>query len=160
MEFPAVPCDIWIDKEGIWYYRGAEMFRRDIVRLFYKHLTRDPSGKYLIEMDDDRCYVGVEDKAYVVKAVYCLESEKGSGEGIYLLLSDDDLEELDMETLRIDENNIPYCWVKNRQFEARFSKPSYYQLAQFIHHDPDCDAFFIALNGRQHYFEYAGSRDA
>jgi hypothetical protein len=160
MDLPVAPCDIWIDKEGIWYYRGAEMFRRDIVRLFYKHLIKDASGKYLIEMDDDRCYVDVEDKAYVVKAVYRFDAENGSGESIYLLLSDDDLEKLEMETLTISESNIPYCSVKNRQFKARFSRASYYQLAQFIHHDPDRDAYFIPLNGHHHYLEYTGSRDA
>jgi uncharacterized protein len=26
--------DIRIDKDGIWYYKGNEMFRKDIVALF------------------------------------------------------------------------------------------------------------------------------
>jgi len=160
MESPIASCDIWIDKEGIWYYRGAEMFRRDIVNLFYRHLIKDDSGRYRIEMDDESCYVDVEDTAFVVKAVYRFEAENGSGDSIYLLLSDDDLEKLEIETLTISESNIPYCSVKNRQFEARFSKASYYQLAQYICHDPDRDAYFISLNGHRHYLEYTGSRDA
>lgn len=160
MDSSITACEIWIDKEGVWFYRGAEMFRRDIVRLFYKHLTKDFSGRYMIEMDNERCYVGVEDKAFVVKAVYCFASDKESEEVFYLLLSDGDLEELDMETFRIGEDNIPYCWVKNRKFEARFSKPSYYQITQFIQYDPDRDAYFIAMNGKRHYFEYKEDREA
>jgi len=42
--------DIHIDKDGLWFYRGMEMTRRDIVRLFYRHLKRDESGGYLIEI--------------------------------------------------------------------------------------------------------------
>ena len=160
MESPIAPCDIWIDKEGIWYYRGAEMFRRDIVNLFYRHLIKDDTGRYRIEIDDDSCYVDVEDTAFVVKAVYLFEKNERAEEFIFLLLSDDILEKLDVETLRIGEDNIPYCMVKDRQFEARFSKASYYQLAQYICHDPDRDVYFISLNGHRHYIAYTGSRDA
>ncbi|HAR97539.1 MAG TPA: DUF1285 domain-containing protein, partial [Syntrophus sp. (in: bacteria)] len=33
--------DIRIDKDGVWFYRGQEMFRREIVNLFYEHLKQD-----------------------------------------------------------------------------------------------------------------------
>jgi hypothetical protein len=33
--------DIRIDAEGRWFYRDAEMIRRDIVRLFYQNLIRE-----------------------------------------------------------------------------------------------------------------------
>ena len=35
------PSFIRIDKEGVWYYKGNEMFRKDIVKLFYQNLKRD-----------------------------------------------------------------------------------------------------------------------
>ena len=44
------PTDICIDKDGIWYFRGAEMKRQDIVQYFYQYLRRDGDGNYLIEM--------------------------------------------------------------------------------------------------------------
>lgn len=44
------PCDIRIDKEGVWYYKDAEMFRKDIVNLFYQNLKLDELGRYIIEL--------------------------------------------------------------------------------------------------------------
>ncbi len=33
--------DIKIDKEGTWFYKGAEMFRKDILEIFYEHLQAE-----------------------------------------------------------------------------------------------------------------------
>jgi hypothetical protein len=38
--------DIKIDKEGNWYFRGALMFRKEILSVFFEHLRVDESGKY------------------------------------------------------------------------------------------------------------------
>ena len=62
--------DIRIDKEGIWYYKGAHMFRKEILGVFFKHLRIDECGKYLIELGSESCYIDVEDTAFVVVAVY------------------------------------------------------------------------------------------
>jgi uncharacterized protein len=140
--------DFWIDREGTWYYRGMEISRRDIVTLFYRHLRMDPSGRYFIELGRQRCRVEAEDTAYVVRAVY---RDKGEAEDrINLLLSDDSVEELNPETLRIGNNNVPYCRVKNGDFDARFLTSSYYQLAEHIGHDAGLNEYFLCLNGRRH----------
>ena len=39
--------EIKIDKEGVWYYNGAEMFRKDILDIFFQHLKRDEDGALL-----------------------------------------------------------------------------------------------------------------
>jgi len=135
--------DIRIDKEGLWFYRGMEMSRRDIIRLFYRHLQQDASGGYLIEIGRQRYPVDVEDTAYAVWAAYRTESRNGIEESICLVLSDDSIESLDSSTLRIGKDNIPYCRVKNRRFDARFSRPSYYQLAEYVQYDPSRDAYFL-----------------
>ena len=62
--------DIRIDKEGLWYYKGAHMFRKEILNIFFDHLRIDECGKYLIELGPECCYVDVEDTAFVVVAVY------------------------------------------------------------------------------------------
>ncbi len=89
--------DIQVDTEGIWHYRGAEMTRRDIVRLFYEHLRLDAMGRFSIQMGGQSYPIHVEDTAYVVWAVY----RTGEGDRIRLLLSDDSMENLDPDTLRI-----------------------------------------------------------
>jgi hypothetical protein len=62
--------EIKIDKDGIWYYNGAHMFRKEILNVFFEHLKIDECGKYLIELGPERCYLDVEDTAFVVEAVY------------------------------------------------------------------------------------------
>ncbi len=142
-------ADFRIDKEGSWYYRGMEMTRRDIVRLFYGHLRKSESG-YSIEIGNQRCGVEVDDTAYVVRAIRAC-SESGFEKGIYLILSDDSIEELDPATLRIGRDNVPYCAVKSGLHEARFLSSSYYRLAELIRHDPQRDEYFISVRGRSHY---------
>ena len=154
------PCDIRIDKEGTWYYQGAEMFRRDIVNYFYENLKRDDGGHYLIEIDDDRCYLEVEDTAFVVKAVdYIAATEGGNEAYIALLLSDDTVERLDSETLRITSNEVPYCKVKARRFDARFSRAGYYQLTRFLEYDPVRESYYISLTGNRCYIRRYESDD-
>ena len=48
---------IRIDRNGVWYFRGMEMTRFEIVQYFYNHLQRDANGKYRIEIADDQCPV-------------------------------------------------------------------------------------------------------
>ena len=147
-------CNIRIDKDGVWYYRGAEMFRREIVNFFYQNLRRDESGRYLIELPNDRCYLEVEDAPFVVKSVQRSVSKTDSRLAIYLLLSDDTLEPLDPETLRIGKENVLYCTIKNRSFEARFLRASYYQMAEDIEYDEDREDFFVRLNGCRYSIGY------
>ena len=147
-------CNIRIDKDGIWYYRGAEMFRREIVNFFYQNLRRDESGRYLIELPNDRCYLEVEDAPFVVKSVQRSVSKTDSRLAIHLLLSDDTLEPLDPETLRIGKDNVLYCTIKNRSFDARFLRASYYQMAEDIEYDEDRDDFFVRLNGCRYSIGY------
>ena len=63
------PCLIFIDKEGRWYHKGAEMIHRDFIRLFYEHMELDLQGRYVINWQGQRCWVDVEDTAFVVRRV-------------------------------------------------------------------------------------------
>ena len=145
-------CDILIDKEGTWYFRGAEMIRREIVNFFYENLKRDDTGRYLIELpgeDGDHCYVEVEDTAFVVRAV----QNADGAEKIEMTLSDDSVETLEPATLRVGSDNVLYCTIKKGNFSARFSKAGYYQLAERIEYDENTDAYFLKLNEERYYIQ-------
>lgn len=142
---------IRIDKEGIWYYKGSEMFRKEIVNFFYRNLKQDASGLYLIELENDRCYLDVEDTAYVVRSVWPALSEKEGKTVFYLMLSDDTTDVLDPATLRVGIGNVLYCAVKNHGFAARFLRAAYYQLADHIAYDENQDKYFIELNSARYY---------
>ena len=141
--------DIKIDKEGIWYYRGAHMFRKDILCVFFEHLKRDDRGRYFVELNREICYLDVEDTAFVVTAVYKTQNPCGSEE-LEILLNDDRKEKLAADTLAVGKDNVLYCRVKNDRFPARFTRKSYYQLAEFIETDGADNKFCVVLNNRKY----------
>ena len=140
---------IRIDKDGVWYYKGAEMIRKEIVSLFSRNLHQNEAGKYLVELDAEQCYVDVEDTPFVVKSVSLVH---GAGKDLFsILLTDGSVEELILDSLRISEDSILYCTVKDGKFDARFSRPAYYQLTASMEHDSRNDTYFVAVNGHAHY---------
>jgi hypothetical protein len=145
--------EIKIDKDGLWYYKGAHMFRKEILSIFFDHLKVDECGKYLIELGPERCYIEVEDTAFVVAAVYKTPKPDSLIEQIDILLNDETCETLEMNSLHKGSDNVLYCRVKAGRFAARFSRKSYYQLAEFIESPDDGESFFISLNGEK-YFIY------
>jgi uncharacterized protein len=145
----APEIDIRIDSEGAWFYRNAKMMRQEIIGLFYEHLRQDACGKYYIEIGQQRCAVDVDDTAYVVWALRWARREAAEDFAL-LLLSDGSSERLDPGTLRIGENHIPYCRVKNGRFEARFSRPAYYEFTERLHYDLSNDTYFVLLNNQQY----------
>jgi len=146
---PIPPCLIFIDKEGRWYHRGAEMIRREFIRLFYQNMELDAEGRYLINWADTRCYVEVEDTAFVVMRV-SLEDRLGTRESRFRVsLSDDTRETLAPDTLSVGKNHVLYCRVKSGYFPARFSRAAYYQLTAFI--EEDSGGYFLPLNGQRYY---------
>jgi hypothetical protein len=148
-------CEIKIDKEGVWYYRGAHMFRKDILCIFFENLKINECGKYLIELGDERCYLDVEDTVFVVEVITKTRQQQDENDQIYVLLTDDTREKLDLNTLHVGKDNVMYCRVKNGKFSARFSRKSYYQLAEFIEQEKTRDTFFINLNGEKYLINNA-----
>ena len=145
--------EIKIDKDGIWYYNGAHMFRKEILSVFFQNLRIDECGRYLIELGPERCYLDVEDTAFVVAAVYKTNLPCDDREQIDILLNDDSCEKLETNSLYTGRDNVLYCRVKEGRFAARFSRNSYYQLAEFIEQSENDAEFFINLNGEKYFIK-------
>jgi hypothetical protein len=142
------PCLISIDKDGRWYHKGAEMIHREIIRLFYDNMELDSRGRYVIEWRGQRCYVDVEDTAFVVRRVtYQEKGDKNGNERFVLSLSDGTKEELVPDALYVGRDNVLYCTVKNRTFPARFMRAAYYQLAEYV--EEENGKYYLPLNGRK-----------
>ena len=142
------PCLIYIDKEGRWYHQGAEMIHREFIRLFYQNMVLDSEGRYLINWANERCYVEVEDTAFVVRRVSYEEGNQYRASRVELSLSDDTKEALMPESLYVGKANILYCRVKSGLFPARFNRAAYYQLAEHI--EEDGENYFLPLNGQKY----------
>jgi hypothetical protein len=153
MEKDIPPCNIRIDKEGVWYFKGNEIFRDEIVKYFYQNMKKDEAGRYLIELEDDCCYLDVEDTPFIVRSAYRSAAEAGNEECIYLLLSDQSVEKLNPDSLWAGKDNVLYCSVKKNAFVARFSRASYYQIADFIEYSDSANEYFISLNGKNFYIK-------
>lgn len=141
--------DIKIDKEGIWYYRGAHMFRKDILCIFFENLNLDDCDRYFIQLNQEICYLDVEDTAFVVESVSRTKNPSDGFEQIEILLSDDSTEILDLSTLAVGKDNVMYCRIKDGKFPARFRRKSYYQLTEHIREDEAEDAFYVFLNNQK-----------
>ncbi len=147
-------CDIRIDKDGIWYYRGAEMYRVDIVQYLYAHMKNSAAGEYYIEMSEyDRCKIDVEDTAFVVKSAERVHADNGQQEAIRILLSDGSSEELQLDSLSISKANVLYCRIKQNSFKARFSRKSYYQIINDVEYDDHSGKYFLKIKGDRFFIE-------
>lgn len=127
------------------------MFRKDILCIFFNNLNVDECGKYFINLNDEIYYLDVEDTAFVVTAVFKTKDPCSAEEQIDVLLSDDCREILDLNTVAVGRDNVLYCSVKEGKFTARFTRKSYYQLAEFIEQDDMDKAFYLFLNGRKYF---------
>ena len=111
-----------IDKEGNWYQDGIKVRHRLTYLYNQKLLDRDDEGRYFVDEGSGRLYVKVEDTPFVVKMADL------RGGDFFVRLNDETEEKLDLKNLRIDDKNVPYIKVKGGKFDARFSRPAYYEL--------------------------------
>jgi hypothetical protein len=133
--------ELRIDREGRWFHEGIEIVREDIRNLFSRHLTIDADGDYVVRIGHDECHVIVEDAPFVVIRVSD-ESESV----LTLLLNDGDKVLLNPHTIEFKNSNVPYCRVRGG-LRARFSRPAYYQLAEFIKYNEKTERFHLAYDG-------------
>jgi len=151
-DFPP-PCMIFVDKDGVWFHKGAPITHQGFLQLFYDSLYEDGHGNYIIKFKDQVCRLDVEDTPFVVLSVDYSSGEKEEKDCIVLRLIDGTKERLDPGSLFVGSEHVLYCKIKNGEFNARFSRPSYYQLAQYIEEEAKTGRFFVSLNGEKVYIE-------
>ncbi len=146
------PCMIYVDKEGAWFHKGAPIIHRELLVLFYQCLSLDEEGRYIITLKDQVCRLDVEDTPFVIlRADFVPARRDGQTERFVLHLIDQTKEELVPETLSIGPGHVLYCKVKAGEFAARFLRPSYYQIADYIEEEPETGRYFLYLNRKKYY---------
>lgn len=136
---------IIIDNRGNWFQDGIKIEHRLTYLYNNKLLDIDNEGRFYIDDGMCRMYVRVEDTPFVVKML------RKEGENYYLILNDETEEKLDLSNLRINEEHIPYTKVKEGKFDARFTRPAYYELMK--HAVQEGDRFYIESKGQRHYLD-------
>lgn len=146
------PCMIYVDKDGAWFHKGAPIIHRELLLLFYRCLCADELGRYIIKFNDQVCRLDVEDTPFVILSTdFVRAGAEGEKNRFILHLIDDTKEELVLDTLMIGPDNVLYCKIRNGKFRARFSRPSYYQLAQHVEEEPGTGRYFICPNNKKYY---------
>ena len=138
--FPITASQLRFGSDGRWYADGEPVTHARLARFFTRHLRRKVPGGYEIWVDERyHADVEIEDSPFVVISVSA-DGETGSTPcrpGFILHLNDETTERLDPETLQVGADNVLYCRIKGGTERARFLRPAYYQLAQFIEEHGD-----------------------
>jgi hypothetical protein len=126
-------CKISIDKDGKWFYHGQEIVNPLVLEYFCNALEKDEQGRYRIVLEQEMCYLEVEDTPFVVATL------RGEPEtGLSVLLNTGLLYELNPETICIGDNNVMYCTLPHGM-KVRFSRAAYYILALMMEEDDQGD---------------------
>ena len=142
--YPITASKLRFGRDGRWYADDEPVTHARLARFFTRHLRRKAAGGYEIWVDERyHADVEIDDSAYVVVSV---RADAGSGletgstadrPGFVLHINDETTEPLDPTTLRVGADNVLYCRIKGGTECARFLRPAYYQLAQFIEETGD-----------------------
>jgi uncharacterized protein len=118
-------------RDGEWYSDGQRIENRRIADLFSRSIRARPEGGFMLQVGDERATIEVDDTPFVVRRV------DGDPEGGFrVILNDGTVEPLDAVTLRVGDDNVFYCRVRNGAYEARFLRPAYYALARSVEPAP------------------------
>jgi hypothetical protein len=142
--------DIFVDEEGDWFNEGIPVSREDIVQFFLEHVQELPDGSYAIVWGGCRCGFRAADTPFVVSRVDSTGGPDPGGGHILLKLKH--LPEpvaLDAGTLVSAANNVLYCRIHEGRCRARFSRPAYYQLAQWIEEDEGTGGFCLRIGEKR-----------
>ena len=139
---------IFIDSRGRWFHDGIMITHRWTYLENNKNLDVDEDGRFFVEEGGSRVYVECEDTPFVVTMVTKTE------DGFSIRINDESMEKLDLTTLTIAKQNVPYVKIKKGRFAARFLRPAYYEFMKYA--DKDERGFYVKIQGKKHYLDGPG----
>ena len=125
--------DIRINRDGLWFYHGSPIGRKELVKLFASVLRRDEDGRFLLETPSEKGVIEVEDAPFL--AVELQTDGEGRARTLIFRTNLDENVVLDRaHPLRIAHNletgePAPYILVRGG-LEARLTRAVYYELVE------------------------------
>lgn len=138
-----------LDKEGRIWHEGTEITDPRFAYLVHRSMQKVESG-YLVKCQGEDCYFQVEDVPYVVQDIALHKNERALLRQIDLIFPGGYTEVLDPTTLRVSDENVLYCKVRSKNFDARFTLKSFFHLAPFIEQDPTGRDYSIEIGGKKY----------
>ncbi len=133
MSAPKKPLRSWhyyIDAEGAVWHEDGELDDPELLHFFFKNLKKAKDGSLQVLCQGELCIFKCEDVPYIVQS---FEDKQGE---IILHFPGSYEESLDPHSLRVGKENVLYCKVKKGEFEARFSRKAYLELAKKVELNP------------------------
>ena len=105
---------IVVDRDGRFWNEGSLIVHEALSRSLAGWLDVDPeSGRYILRNDINWAFITVDDAPLIARAAAV------DGERVLLSLSDGTTEPLDVETLRLEPGDVPYCDVRGGKLPAK-----------------------------------------
>ncbi len=123
--------DIRIDRDGIWYYHGSPIGRKELVCLFSSLLTMDEAGAYWLITPGEKGRIQVDDAPFM--AVEAFSAGAGRDRVLSFRTNVDELVFVDQDhPIHVDINPetgepSPYVTLRERM-RAKIARPVYYEL--------------------------------
>ena len=123
--------DMRIDRDGVWYYHGSAIRRKELVCLFASVLTRDEDGRYWLVTPNEIGLVRVEDAPFI--EVEMFEAGSAREKMISLRTNVDEIvtvnDEHSLHVVTNPKTGEPSPYVRLREgIEARVARSVYYEL--------------------------------
>ncbi len=132
-----------IDLDGNFFHDGVEWEEENLLLHFMQTLQKE-KDHWLAFCQGERCLFYAEDTPYVVQDFQMLENQ------ILLRFKGGYEEILDPSTLQVGKDSVFYCRVRQKEFEARFHRKAFFELAKSIGLNPE-DGFFYLILGKKKY---------
>lgn len=132
------PLDIRIGRNGLWYYHGSPINRKEMVCLFASMLERRPDGSYWLVSPTEQGWIDVEDVPFLAVELYTCQC--GRDRVVSLRTNVDEMVTLDQDhPLRFTTHPMtgepsPYILVRPG-LEARLTRAVYYELVALGHEE-------------------------
>jgi hypothetical protein len=123
--------NIRINSDGLWFYHGSPIGRKELVKLFASVLSRDNEGRYWLTTPAEKGEITVEDAPF--QAVEMTVHGQGEHQVLEFRTNIDEIvianktHPIRIETDQRTEEPSPYILVR-KGLEARLTRAVFYQL--------------------------------
>ncbi len=145
---------IWhykMDCEGNLWHEGTLFDDPPVLKFFMRKMEKLPDGRFKVICQGETCFIEPEDVPYVVQDIRLV------GDQVELIFPGDYRERLDPNTLWVGKENVLYCKTRGGEFEARFNRKPYLELAKKVDFDSQNHQYVLQLG--QKAYPIQGVRD-
>ena len=142
--------EIYVDKEGTWYYKGLEATREDIIRIFMESLVELPNGEFGLKEGEKVFKIEVEDTPFVATGIKVVSKGESIERILVKLRWMDEEKEIDPKSIKVGKDNVLYVNLKDSGRRVRLLRPAYMELANLISEDIN-KGYYIEVSGKRYY---------